>query len=53
MENLVVIAIVAAAGTWGLFHLLAKRKARACASGCSGCGSLDKPPALVRLRIRR
>jgi len=51
MENFIVLFIVGAAGLWGAFRLLRKRKAASCSSGCGGCSCSSKaPPRLVTLR---
>jgi hypothetical protein len=53
MENFIVLFIVGAAGLWGAFHLLRKRKATSCGSGCGGCSCPNKassPSTLVTLR---
>jgi hypothetical protein len=51
MENFIVLFIVAAAGLWGTFRILHKRKAASCSSGCGGCSCPSKPGTpLVTLR---
>ncbi len=51
MENLIVFLIVAAAGVWGGWRVLHRRKAGSCSSGCAGCSCPSKPTApLVTLR---
>ena len=51
MENFIVFSIVAAAGMWGAYRLLRKRRATSCGSGCAGCSCPSKSePPLVTLR---
>ena len=54
METVIVLLIVVAAGLWMARVLLARHKARACGSGCPGCGSNEaaRPQPLVRLRVK-
>jgi hypothetical protein len=51
MENVIVFVIVGAAGAWGAFRLLRKRKTASCSSGCGSCSCSSKPQSpLVTLR---
>lgn len=50
MENVIVLLIVGAAAAWIVRRALRPRKTSACAGGCSGCGSADKPQGLVQLK---
>jgi hypothetical protein len=50
MENLIVFLIVGAAGAWGIFRILRRRKPTLCSSGCGGCSCPSKSSPLVTLR---
>jgi hypothetical protein len=53
MENIIVGVIVGLAGLWAGIRFFAKRKARACASGCAGCDASEKPQPLVQIKPGR
>jgi hypothetical protein len=53
MDNIIVAAVVGAAGIWCGLRLLRRRKGNACASGCAGCGATGSPKPLPLVQIRR